>query len=173
ALRLWHLRAGLPDFVDEAFPFRRAFEMWGWSTGRIDFNPHAFHYPSLTFYLHFLLQALHYAAGRVSGVFARPADYFVAYEADPTPMVLLARFFGVLCDAAVIAGAAAIGERARRGAGLAAAALLAVSPVLVRGTRVIGTDAPMAALAIWALERMLAHRANRSRSALDAAAVLA
>jgi hypothetical protein len=172
ALRLWHLREGLPDFVDEAFPFRRAFEMWGWSTGRADWNPHVFHYPSLSFYLHFMLQRLQYVAGHAIGLYPRPADWFLAYQTDPTPMVMLARLVGVAADLAMLAGVAVIGERVRRGAGLAAAALLAVSPVLIRGTRTIGTDAPMAALALWALERMLAYRATGRLRALAAAAVL-
>src|SRR5262245_56166811 len=77
-LRVWHLGEGLPEFFEEAFPFRRAFEMAGWERGRVDWNPHSFHYPSLSFYLHLVPQWMHYAVGFVFGQFKRPADFFVA-----------------------------------------------------------------------------------------------
>ena len=35
-LRVWHLNEGLPDFVDESFAFRHAFEMAGWERGWVD-----------------------------------------------------------------------------------------------------------------------------------------
>ena len=71
-LRLWHLREGLPDFFEEAFPFRRAFEMAGWESGRADANPHAFHYPSLSFYLHMAVQQALYLAGHVLAINGTP-----------------------------------------------------------------------------------------------------
>src|SRR5262245_18437781 len=67
ALRLWHIAHGLPDFVEEAIPLRRAFDMWGWRAGHADLNPHLFHYPSLSIYLQFALQHLHYWTGRLTG----------------------------------------------------------------------------------------------------------
>src|SRR5207248_9755081 len=76
-LRVWHIRQGLPDFIEEAIPFKRAFEMWGWSTGHADLDPHLFHYPSFTFYLHFVLQKLHYAVGSLLGWFHARGDYFL------------------------------------------------------------------------------------------------
>src|SRR5262249_58346390 len=94
-LRAWHLGEGLPEFFEEAFPFRRAFDMAGWNGGPLDWNPHAFHYPSLSFYLHLVAQWAHYGMGFVLGVFKRPADYFVAFQVDPSPMALVARSLGV------------------------------------------------------------------------------
>ena len=160
ALRLWHLREGLPDFTDEAFPLRRGFDMAGWETGRIDWNPHAFQYPSLAFTMHVALQWLQYGIGRMVGFYATPADVFVAYHSDPTAIVITARVFGVACDLAWMGGAWVIAERLRRGAGPLAAAWLAFAPGLVLATRVVNVDAPLAARATWALERMLAYRAS-------------
>ena len=49
ALRSWRVTQGLPVFYEEAIPFRRALDMWTTVPG-IDWNPHFFHYPSLTLY---------------------------------------------------------------------------------------------------------------------------
>ena len=172
ALRLWHIRHGLPDFVEEAIPFKKAFEMWGWDTGAADLNPHLFHYPALSFYLHFLIQKLHFGIGHLLGWFGGPGDYFVKYALDPTPMVLAARWVGVLADGATVLGIAVIGERIRRGAGLVAAALVAFSPAMILDARSIFSDTQMAALAVWALERMLEYRRGGRRSVLIAAIAL-
>jgi len=171
-LRIWHLTEGLPDFFEEAFPFRRAFDMAGWERGRVDWDPHAFHYPSLTFYLHLALQWIHCAFGRLAGWFRSPADYYVAFQTDPTSMAVLARLVSVAADLAVVVMVAFIGERLRRGAGLLAALLVALSATLVRDTHAIYTDPVMAGLAIAALERMMTHRDRGDRGSLMSAAVL-
>jgi hypothetical protein len=41
--------------------------LWGWDTGRTDWNPHFFFYPSLSLYLHFFLQKVSAAAGMLTG----------------------------------------------------------------------------------------------------------
>jgi 4-amino-4-deoxy-L-arabinose transferase-like glycosyltransferase len=171
ALRLYRLREGLPDFTDEAFPFRRAFEMGGWETGHADWNPRAFHYPSLSFYLFLAIQELQFAAGRLLGFFRSPGDFFLAYTVDPTALVTVGRLVGVACQLATIAGVVRVGESLRRGAGLVAGGLLAVSPMMLIGTRGIGVDAPMTAFSVWAFERMLAYRESGSLRALAASAV--
>jgi len=54
ALRAVGIGWGLPDLFEEATPFRKAWDMWGWGHDRgIDFNPHFFNYPTFTFYLQF------------------------------------------------------------------------------------------------------------------------
>jgi hypothetical protein len=171
-LRLWHLPEGLPDFFEEAFPFRRAFDMAGWGSGHADWNPHAFHYPSLSFYLHLMVQQLVYLVGHLLGVYRRAADFFIAFQVDPSPMVLAGRALGVAADAATVLAVARIGERWRRGAGLLAGLLVALSAVLVHQSRVIVTDGLMTAFAAWALERMVTYRATGRASAWTAAAVL-
>jgi hypothetical protein len=171
-LRLLNLGEGLPDFFDEALPFRRAFDMAGWESGRVDWNPHAFYYPSLSFYLHMAVQWIGYGLGRLLGDYASPADYYLAFHVDPTPMVVAGRLVGVLAQVALLLGVAAIGERLRRGAGLLAALLVGLSATLIRDARTIYTDALMAAFAVWALERMLAYRAGGGGRALATAAAL-
>ncbi|HEY3215494.1 MAG TPA: glycosyltransferase family 39 protein [Candidatus Eisenbacteria bacterium] len=162
----------MPDFTDEAFPFRRAFEMAGWQTGRAQWNPGAFHYPSLAFYLFLGVQEAQFLIGRWLGLYRSPADFFVSFEVDPTPAVMVGRLVGALCQLATVAGAAVIGERVRRGAGLLAGFLLAVSPMMLLATRGIGVDAPMTALSVWAFERMLAYRDTGRTGTLVASAVL-
>ena len=172
ALRFWHLRHGLPDFTEEAIPFRRALEMWGLDGNRIDWNPHFFHYPSLTLYLHLLLQKLHYGVGRLLGVYSNPADYLVSFQTDPSPMVPLARLVGVVADLVTIVCAARIGERLRRGAGIVGALLTACAPTLIASSRTIFVDTVMVAFAMAALEWMLAYRAGGGAKSLAATVVL-
>jgi 4-amino-4-deoxy-L-arabinose transferase-like glycosyltransferase len=53
-----------------------------------------------------------------------------------------------------------------------AAALVALSPTMIATSRAIYTDTYMTAFAVWALERMLAYRADGRWSQLVAATVL-
>jgi hypothetical protein len=172
ALRVWQLRQGLPDFAEEAMPFRKALEMGGWDTGRLDLNPHFFNYPTLSLYLHLLVQKLVYLAGLALGAFHGPGDYFIGYLTDPTPMVLAARLVGVACHALVVIACLRIGERLRPGAGWLAGAMVALAPGLIVTSRAIFADSVMAACALWAVERMMAWRAGGGRARLAAAAVL-
>ena len=114
--------------------------MWGWQRGAPDLNPHFFFYPTLSFYLHFLVQNLHYAIGRLAGAFHTRSDYLVSYFLDPTPMVVAGRLLGVLADIATVIGIGVLGERVRRGAGLAAAALVTFSPTMILDSRSIFCD---------------------------------
>ena len=67
---------------------------------------------------------------------------------------------------------AKIGEGMRRGAGLLAAALVACSATLVLTSRLIYTDTVMAALAVAAVERMLAWLRSGERNRLVSAIVM-
>lgn len=158
ALRVAGMRQGLPDFVEEAAPFRWAIAMWARPDGAIDWNPHHFIYPSLTVYLQLGLQLAHETLGHWAGRYAGPADYHLAFQLDPTPMVLLARALGIAADAASLVLVARLGERMRRGAGLVAAFLLACSPIMIATSRAVYTDAVMLALALAALGRMQCYR---------------
>ncbi|HET9325893.1 MAG TPA: glycosyltransferase family 39 protein [Candidatus Eisenbacteria bacterium] len=171
-LRLWHVAEGLPDFFEEAFPFRRAFEMAGFGSARPDWNPRAFHYPSLSFYLHLVVQQALFLAGQIAGEYRKSADFFVAYQIDPTPMALAGRALGVAADLATVVAVARIGERLRRGAGLLAALLVALSAILIRQSHAIVTDGLMTAFAAWALERMVVYRSSGRWSAWVLAAML-
>ncbi len=172
ALRVAGIRQGLPDFVEEAAPFRWAMAMWKRPNGAVDWNPHHFIYPSLTIYLHLGLQLLHAAWGHWVGLYAGPADYHLAFQIDPTPMVLLARALGIAADGASLVLVAVLGERMRRGAGLAAALLLSCSPILIATSRAIYTDPIMLVLALAALERMQRYRSDSGMTQLLLVSVL-
>ncbi|HEY6866950.1 MAG TPA: glycosyltransferase family 39 protein [Candidatus Eisenbacteria bacterium] len=172
-LRAWRVGHGLPDFLEEALPFRLAIGMWGWETGRVDWNPHQFHYPSLATYLQLLLQQAGSMLGRLTRGDAGRDDYLLAYLTDPTPMVIAGRLLQVAFDAAAVLGAARLAERLRPGAGVLAAVLAAFSPTLIRTSHAIYTDTISGALAVWSLERMLAWRERGGTRRLVAAAALA
>lgn len=55
ALRLWHINWSLPFLYDEAIPLRISWQFWNWGKQGLDFNPHFFTYPALTFYLQWIL----------------------------------------------------------------------------------------------------------------------
>lgn len=162
ALRLAGIRQGLPSFDEEAAPFRWALQMWAHRGGHIDWDPPRFIYPTLTLYLHLLLQQLHLLFGQAVGLFGPAADYHLAVRVDPTPMVLLARLLGIAADAISVILVARIGERMRPGAGLLAALLMACSPILIGTSRMIYTDPIMLVFSLAALDRMLTHRAESS-----------
>jgi hypothetical protein len=171
-IRLLQLRHGLPEFLEEAWPFREAWGMWGWESGHLDLNPHRFHYPSLTFYLHLALQFLVFAGGRITGAWHSAADFFLAYETDPSALVIAARAMATLADLAGLAAIVWIGERIRPRAGLIAGLGLFASFTLVESVRAIVPDTYMAALAMGALLAMLAYLRHGGRGAFVATTVL-
>jgi len=75
-VRLPHLGWGLPIVEEEALPMKKAFAMWGWSQGHIDWNPRTAGWPSLSFYVQLLAQRFHYLAGRLVGAYHDRGDYF-------------------------------------------------------------------------------------------------
>ncbi len=171
-LRLWHIAHGLPDFTEEAIPFREALKMWGWQTGHTDFNPHFFHYPTLTIYIHFALQKFHYALGLISGRYLVPADFWLAVQHQPTLPVVLARLVTVAADVAAVIAVWSLAERLRPGAGWIAGALMVFAAPLVATSRLIFVDPVQAVLSIWAVERMVTYQDNGRRSSLMAAVIL-
>ena len=172
ALRLWHIAGDLPDFLEEAIPFRYALDLWSWTGGATDWNPHFFNYPSLTLYLHFLLQKSGWILAHAAGLARTPADWFLLYLADPSGLVIPARVAHVAFDALAVGLTGLVAERLRRGAGVPAALLAALSVTLLATARSISTDTVMGALALGALERMLAWRERGGRRRLIAAVVL-
>ena len=172
-LRLWRLTAGLPDFLEEAVPFRNALDLWAFTGGRPDWNPHLFHHPSLAVYLHHFVQWLGYLVGRARGELRVPADWAIAYLVDPTAAVIPARALHVAADVSAVLAAGLLGERLRRGAGLPAAIVVALTPALITSVREIYDDTIMAALAVWSLERLLAWHERGGAWRLAGAVLLA
>lgn len=157
------LSHGLPEFTDEAAPFRWALAMWARPDGAIDPNPHHFIYPSLTLYLHLAVQRVHAWLGQLGGLWPRPADYHLAFAIDPTPMALAARAVGVLADGVSLWALVRIGERLAPRAGLVAAAAFALSPLAIPVAHDVFTDPVMLAFSLLALDRMLTLSAETAK----------
>ncbi len=172
-VRLWHIRHGLPDFLEPAEPLRAALALRDAATGAVDWNPHSFLHPSLTIYLHFVLQQVVYGAGAVLGFWHSYADYLVTFQVDPSFMVVVARMVGIVCDAFAVVAAYRLGRRLHSGAGLLAGLLVACAPTMLVMSRSIATDTVMAALALWALERMIRWYERGGLRRLAGAALLA
>lgn len=171
-LRLWHVGHGLPDFLEEAIPLRLALGMTDPATGRVDWNPHQFNYPSLSVYLHFLLQGALFHVGRLAGQYETWADYLLRFHVDPAPMVIPARLLGIACDALAVLGVMRIALRLRPDAALLAGSLAALAPTLILTSRAVFCDSLMAAFAVWAVERMSAWPAGGRTRDLAPAALL-
>ncbi|HET6350045.1 MAG TPA: hypothetical protein VFH88_13280, partial [Candidatus Krumholzibacteria bacterium] len=95
-VRITGLNWGLPHTYEEATPLRVAVSMWGWVTGQpTTLNPSFFNYPSLSFYLHFLIQGILFLVLKLTGAMASVADWRFLYLTDPTPQYVAARLLGV------------------------------------------------------------------------------
>ncbi|MFC1799799.1 tetratricopeptide repeat protein [Candidatus Eisenbacteria bacterium] len=163
-LRLHNLGWGLPEVFEEATPWRQAWEMWGFEAGRLDFNPHFFHYPALSFYIQWLGQALIYLAGRASGAFSSPRDMLAAFETDPYRFFVMGRLITSLFG---IASLYLIYKLARDlyspVAGLLAALFLAFNFSHISRGQLITTDIPLVFFVLLAFIPILriATRGNR------------
>ncbi len=171
ALRLWRLGHGLPDFVEEAIPLRRALEMGGWQATP-DLNPQFFNYPSLVIYLQLLLVRVQIAVGVAVGALASPADFWLLCQTDPTQPVMLARSLGIVADLAAVGGAWRLARRLGPNAGPVAALVVAASAVMIRTSRLVQVDPFLAAGVVWAVERLVAWQQAGGRGRLAAAVVL-
>ena len=52
-LRFSGIATDFPEVYEEAQPVRSAWGFWSWDQKGLDFNPRFFHYPALSFYIHF------------------------------------------------------------------------------------------------------------------------
>jgi hypothetical protein len=136
---------------------KKAFAMWGWITGRIDWNPHTAGWPSLSFYLHLLVQHLHFVVGQWIGAFHDRGDYFVAYWLDPTPLVLISR------AVSVVAAARVAGRLAGRAATILVGILLALAPMLVEQSQLVTPDILATMFAALAVDRIVSIASRDQR----------
>jgi hypothetical protein len=171
ALRLWHIGWGLPGFTDDALPLRLGLAMRSLAGGRLDPNPHAFHIPSLAVYLHLAVQQCVYLVGRLRGAWSNPADYRLAAEIAPDPIVLAARALSIACDGVTVLAAWRIGRRVSRLAGFAVALVVTGSATFITAARGIHAETLATAFALLAIERMLAWHDRPTRGRLIAAAL--
>lgn len=154
ALRLYGIGWGLPEVYEEAAPFHKAWNMWGWGPHKkFDLNPHFFFYPSLTIYLQFVGQGILYLGMRLFGVIASAADFQVLHIAEKTPLFITGRLITALFGIAAVAYVYRLG---RRIAGLwmavPAAFLLAVNMLHISKSQVIEVDVPLTfftVLTLW------------------------
>ena len=141
AVRLPHLGWGLPAIDEEAYPARKAIEMWDFPGGRLTWDPDTAGWPALSFYAQLLQQHVQYAVGRLDGTYGDRRDYWVAWLLDPSPMILWGRALAALLSAGVVLAGAVLGRRLAGTAGCWIAGLaLAASPLLVRHAQLIDPD---------------------------------
>jgi 4-amino-4-deoxy-L-arabinose transferase-like glycosyltransferase len=118
-----------------------------------DPNPGFFHYPSLYIYMQAGLDAALYGAGRATG------KYTVLTDLDGRLMIRAGRIMTAVLGALTVLAAYLVGRALwGRPEGLAAAALLAVSPLHVAHSFHLAVDVPtglFAALALWPAARRL------------------
>lgn len=141
AVRLWNLSWGLPDLFEEATPFTVARRFWGEPGGAFSFDPDFFHYPALSFYLHFGAQGVRYLAGSLTGEFPSLDAFRAALSADPASFIAGARWASALLDTGTVllvwsAARRIFGSRAA----LAAGALAAVNPLSIAAAQGVNVD---------------------------------
>ena len=164
AVRLPHLGWGLPAVEEEAFPAKKAIEMWGFAAGHVHGDPQTAGWPALSFYAQLLLQHVQYGLGRLTGAYADRLDYWVAWLVDPTPVILWGRLLNALLTAGVAAVGASVGRRLAGTAGFWTVGLvLAGSPLLVRHGQMIDPDGWVGLLAALAVAAILAVGAGGRR----------
>jgi len=146
ALRLVGLRWGLPDVLEEATPFREAFDMWGWYPRTpTDLNPHFFNYPSLVIYVQFLVNGAAFLWMRAAGTVSNVTDFFVLEIVDPGGMIVAARLASVAFAVATVMALYRLGRKvAGNDAGVMAASLLALNIYHIDRSRMIEVDVPPA-----------------------------
>jgi hypothetical protein len=151
ALRLHGIGAGLPQVYEEAYPFKTAWTMWGWGPAHgLDLNPHWFRYPGLTIDLQFLGQGFLYLVLAAMGAVHSTLDYRVLHQLDKTPFYLTGRAITAVLGALTVLPVFHLARRvAGRGAGIAAAVLVALSPPLIAKSQVIEVDAPLTLFVAW------------------------
>jgi hypothetical protein len=124
-----------------------------------DLNPRNFLYPSFHFYALFAWEGLFYLIGRIAGLYGSLTAFQMDYFSDPTQIILAGRAFTAVCGTAMIFVVYKLGARLYgAGAGVAAAAFLAVSPFMVRDAHYVKLDVTttlMNAIAHLALARIV------------------
>ncbi len=162
-VRLWGIDWGLP------YPYHPdegsvLFHSLGFGTG--DLNPHWFRWPSLSMYEMFGVYGVYFIIGKLTGVFAAPADLVRQYLTDLTPFWLLGRLASAAAGVATVWVSFLIGRRAYgRFAGLVSAAVMAVVYLHVRDSHYATPDVLTTFLAsVSLLLSVSACRSGRART---------
>ena len=159
-IRIWNFDYPAWMFSDEQNVIDRALLL-----GHQGVNPKWFTYPSLFLYLLFILDGCFYVLGSLSGAFASPEEFAAFYFSHPLALHLVGRGLALVCGLACLALTYQLGhERWGTGVGLAAVALLAVSPIYSFSSRIAKPDVLMALftlLAAWAIVRYMSTERDR------------
>jgi dolichyl-phosphate-mannose-protein mannosyltransferase len=159
-IRIWNFDYPAWMFSDEQNVIDRALLL-----GHQGINPKWFTYPSLFLYLLFILDGCFYVLGTLSGAFASPEEFAAFYFSHPLALHLVGRGLALFCGLACLTLTYQLGrETWGTGVGLAAVALLAVSPIYAFSSRIAKPDVLMALLtllAAWAIVRYLSTERNR------------
>lgn len=177
-LRFYQLGWGLPYVFEEATPLKKAWSMWGWGTpSGPDLNPHFFNYPSLTIYLHFLIQGFMYLVMRIGGAVGSGADLQAFYITDPTVFYYAGRALSAAFGAGAVWLIYLVGVRlAGNRAGAAAAVFLAFNTFFISRAHLVEVDLPLVffvLLALWLALRSMHQPSLKSYVIAGAAAGLA
>jgi 4-amino-4-deoxy-L-arabinose transferase-like glycosyltransferase len=165
ALRVYHLDRWLPDIFEEATPVNQARDFWGWNTGAFDFNPHFFHYPALSFYIHFAFQAIALGIGTLSGDIASLTEFRHLLDTDFPRFILLGRLVTVAFDLGTILVIYLLGRRiGSPWTAWFAAFLLALNAFHIEAAQTIIVDIPLTFFATLTLLFLLDIQTRRRTS---------
>ncbi len=145
-IRLWNIDYPAWEYTDEQGVVDRALLI-----GRQGLNPGWFHYPSLFLYFLFGLDGLFYALGNLLGLFSSPEEFAAFYFSNPLALHLVGRGLALVCGMVCLTLTYQLGREGwGAGVGLAAVALLAVSPVYSFSSRIAKPDVLMALFSLLA-----------------------
>ncbi len=116
-----------------------------------DLNPHNFLYPTAYFYALFAWIGAYFAGAWITGAVESAAAFQAAFFVDPSGVYLAGRLLGVVAGTATIVLVFAVARRLfGTAAGLAAAALLAASPIHVIDSHYVKHDVPVTLVIVFA-----------------------
>lgn len=166
-LRLWSIDYPVWKEPDEQNIVDRALLL-----GHSGLNPRWFAYPSFFLYVLFGADAAFYAGGRLLGLFTSPEQFAAFYFQFPLSLHLIARGLILACGLACLVVIFRIGCGGwGPGVGLAAAGILAVSPVWVNFSRLAKQDMLMVLLLLVAAYGVLRSLDTEGRGWLWLASV--
>ena len=150
-LRVHHIERWLPDLFEEAVPVLKARGFWGEEARGFDFNPHFFHYPALSFYIHFAFQATLFSIGFLLRAIPSLEAFRTLLETDWHSFALLGRGVTVLFDLCTILVVWLLGRRFGEHVGPATAMLIAVNALHIRLAQYVIVDIPLVLFALLSL----------------------
>lgn len=164
-LRVWHIGWGLPEIFEEATPFTIAWQFWHWGSPGLDFNPHFFNYPALTFYINFFNQALQYGIGHLAGSYADLPAFHKTFMADPSVFIIVSRLVSVLFDGGTIVLVYLLASLwMNKNFALFPALLAAINPLMIRNSHLINVDTPLTFFSLLTLYFILQiHKTGESK----------